>query len=692
GEISIGTFSSPPGDTAKTRAIIDVHNDAVIAVAPAGQLEKIISAVEQSLRDEAQVPQGSEPNKSTKVVKAGGAKTETIPAAEPAEAELKRAEEELKRIAASSKPAAQVDMEVNEPNELFDKLLNSVAETEQMAAEEQAKQSSQPNAVAPAPAAQAARVPEVNEPNDPFADLVQTEESSPQITEEPQSAELLTAEPNLAAKEMESEPALKKANSYEPAPIANGNEMLELDLPAKLNIIDLVDLVGKYLQLDYMYDETQVRGEVSLKLQGPIKVKDLYPLLESVLRFRGFVMARKGNLVTIVPAADALGIDPALDPEAGGVQLGDVVITRVFRLRYIDTGSAQNLLTSMKLGASISPIPETGTLIVTEYAYRMARVEELLDMVDQPGAPRHFRFRQLKYTMAGTLAPKIKILAEQLGTVSVTVAAPAAAQPPSRRIRAGREPTPTPDAPAAAAKTAVYLDADERTNRIMMIGLEEQLVVVDTLIDSLDVEQQDLRTMRLYEIQYVGAEEVVKKLGELCIIGASKTTEGKKITVGARTTAPGAAAPAAAAPPAAAPTSEVEPLVEQPQVVIIESTNSLLVNATPEQHVQIATIISYVDSETLRQAIPYVIYALENQAPEDLAEVLQKFIQETIKDKEGKIQQTIKKTEEDIIIVPDKNTFSVLVYASKKNQEWIGSLIKQLDKRRPQVLLDAMLV
>ena len=46
--------------------------------------------------------------------------------------------------------------------------------------------------------------------------------------------------------------------------------------------------------------------------------------------------------------------------------------------------------------------------------------------------------------------------------------------------------------------------------------------------------------------------------------------------------------------------------MEQPQVVVIESTNSLLVNATPEQHVRIATIISYVDSETLKRAIPYV--------------------------------------------------------------------------------------
>jgi type II secretory pathway component GspD/PulD (secretin) len=324
----------------------------------------------------------------------------------------------------------------------------------------------------------------------------------------------------------------------------------------------------------------------------------------------------------------------------------------------------------------------------------MARVEELLEMVDQPGSPKEFRFRQLKYTMAATLAPKIKALAEQLGTVSVTVAAPSSAQPTARPPRGRPAPTPTPAAPAAgttAAKTAVYLDADERTNRILMIGLEEQLIVVESLIDTLDVAQQDLRTMRLYDIQHVGADEVVKKLGELGIIGGGKATGGK-ITAGARPSGPGAPGAPAPAAPAPAATAELEPLVEQPQVVIIESTNSLLVNATPEQHIRIATIISYVDNETLKRAIPYEIYALENQNPEDLAGVLQKFIEETVKDKEGKIQQTIKKTEEDIIIVPDKNTFSILVYASKKNQEWIGSLIKQLDKRRPQVLIDVMLV
>ncbi len=698
GDISIGTFSDPPSGAAKPKAIIDVHNGAVIAVAPTGQIERIISVIEQIQSGGAQTPQGAESNSLVVVDEVSGREVE-----KNAGIELAKAEAELRKVTDYFKAAGQDDsaaagIEDHETNELFDRLINSIAETSkepvlqeegegeigEITADEQVQRPNQPKTFA--------TIAETNKPDElESVELEKPEESTPQDAEEYQ-------EPNLAdVEELESEldyELLYGVHSYEPAPLENGNEMLELDLPEKLNIIDLVDLVGKYLQLDYMYDSGQVKGEVALKLQGPIKVKDLYPLLESVLKFRGFVMTRKGNLVTIVPAAEALGIDPILHPEEGDVQFGDVVITRLFNLNYISTTSAQNLLVSMKLGANISPIPETGTLIVTEYAYRMARVEELLEMVDQPGEPREFKFRQLKYTMATTLAPKVKTLAEQLGTVSVTISAPSPKRITRRRgesrsafrarQRRQRRDAATAKAPSTTEQPGVYLDADERTNRILMIGLEDELAVVESLIDSLDVEQQDLRTLRLYDIQHVGAEEVVKKLGELGIIGG-----GGRVPAAAS----GKSRPAKPGTPATEVTSdEGEPLVEEPQVVVIESTNSLLINATPEQHIRIATIISYVDSETLTQAIPYVIYGLENQSPEDLAEVLQQLIQETIKDKEGKIQQTVKKIEEDIIIVPDENTFSIIVYASKKNQEWIGSLIKQLDKRRPQVLIDVTLV
>jgi type II secretory pathway component GspD/PulD (secretin) len=597
GGISIGSFSNPPEEKAAAKAIIDVHNNSVVVIAPVGLLEKIVSVLST-------IEQPSE-------------KTTEAPIVEPSEA-------------------------------------------------------NEPNAVATAPEKK-------------------TKVAEPKTTR--------------AAKPIVISP-------YEPEPLVNADDVLKLDLPEKIDIVQLLGLVGQYLNLDYMYDATQVKGEVTLqlhgKLKGAVRVKDLYPLLESVLKFRGFAMTRKTNLVTIVPVTQVLDIDPTLQTDRRKIDYGDAVITCGFQLKHIDTTSAMNLLTNMKLGTAVTPIPDTSMLIVTEYTYRMGRIQELLEMIDKPGEPKRFKFRQLKYTMAKTLAPKVKALAEQLGTMSITIAAtqamPTAVLPGMPPVRTPAVPTPAisrpvlPGAPTTGAQPTVYLDADERTNRILMIGIESQLTVVDGLVEALDVAQQDLRAMKLYKVEFVDADEVKKKLQELGIIGRTVETPSR-ITGTVRTPAgtPETGQPTQPTLPATrtAPVTTgavTETLVEEPQVIVLEPTNSLLVNATAEQHAQIAGVIKYVDSETEKRTIPYIVYPLENQDPDGLAEVLNKLIQETIKDKEGKIEKVVKKTEEEIMIVPDKKTFSIIVYASKKNQEWIGTLIKKLDEYRPQVLLDVTLV
>ena len=727
GDISIGTFFEPPTGPAERRAIIDVHDGVVVVVAPAKRLEKIVSAIGLLQEPKADVRQPAEGGKAVEPNQTEQYEGEIVSQVLP---------EEI--IIVPSDLVGFSDANQTRENELFSRLLESLAEAERRAAEpnQQVSRPNEPNVVVivaepnePNIVVTVARpnepsvvvvLPEVNVPSEPSAEqlkeaalaaiLKRLEALEAKVKPEPAPEEVTVeiAQPNevneVAEPNKVAEPVPEV--QYEPEPIPGGNDILKLNLPQTLPITEFLGFMGENLHLDYLYDPKKVVGSVTLrlhgKLRGDIKRKDLYPLLESVLQFNGFVMTRKGNLVLIVPVAEADRIDaPIVRPDKDRPEYGDVIVTRVFKLKHIDTATAQKLLTSMQLGLTIREIPETGTLMVTGYSYRMARIEEVLDVVDRPGEPKQFKFRQLKYTMAKTLAPKVKNLAEQLGTISVTVAAGAPSRAALKRKpgesaaafrarqaqarRSGAKPTA---ARARVAKPTVYLDADERTNRILMIGLDKQLDIVSKLIDSLDVEQQDLRTMRLYEIQNVDAEEVRNKLTELGIIGAARTTPRRPT---------GRATPSAKGkgPAAVTPTRSEEALVEEPQVVIIEATNSLLVNATAEQHARIALIIGYVDAETLDITIPYVIYSLENQDPVDLSDVLNQLIRETItgKDAKGaKIERTEKRIEEDIIIIADPQTYSLIVYASKKNQQWISSLIKKLDEYRPQVLLDVTLV
>jgi type II secretory pathway component GspD/PulD (secretin) len=675
GGISIGSFSSPPSDVGATRAIIDVHNNMVVFVAPVRCVDTIVSAIE------AVVGPGLIGNNRTTVENS---------------------------ITSTGKHRAESGFN--------SKIISSVAETRQGPLEVSAIGRVTNPGIQPLTRQADSRLASVDDNSanvlsvsDLFGDGQPTKG---QIDEQPTTQ--ARPEPASAAADE------ARASSYELPPIPNGEEVLNETLPEKLDIVYLLGLAGAYLNLDFVYDPAKVKGDVTLmlqgKLRGPIKIKDLYPLLETVLKFKGFVMTRhKGNLVTVVPKGEVLDIDPTfLEAADGMIEHGDMVVTRTFKLQHIDTDSAINLLTNMKLGVTTPQVSGTKTLIVTEFTYRMPRVEALLSMVDKPGEPRKFRFRPLQYTMANNLAPKLQTLAEQLGTVSITIAEEPVEETPQivrrsgetaaayqRRVQAQRaaqlraQQAAQRRAQQAAARPTqaeptVYLDADDRTNRILMIGLQEQLDSVQELIDALDVQQQDLRTLGLYKIKHVGADDVRKKLEELGVIGAEPETTTSRLTT------PTTTAKAPATKSEAATTKfgiNSEALLEEPQVVVIEATNSLLVNATAEQHVRIATIINYVDSQTELEEMPYQLYPLENQSPDHLAEVLRSLIQETVQtqDKENKIETVIKR-EEEIVIVPDPNTFSLIVYASKKNQEWIANLIEKLDKRRPQVLIDVTLV
>jgi type II secretory pathway component GspD/PulD (secretin) len=232
-----------------------------------------------------------------------------------------------------------------------------------------------------------------------------------------------------------------------------------------------------------------------------------------------------------------------------------------------------------------------------------------------------------------------------------------------------------------------------------MIGLDEQLDDVEELINTLDVVQQDLRSLELYKIHHVDAEEVKRQLEELGIISPSLTSpyssySSSRITSGAKPPTPQttAAQQRQSTLSRTQRTESMEAPTEEPQVIVVEPTNSILVNATAEQHVEIAEILSYVDAEMDKKEIRYKLYPLENQSPDHLAEILLQLTEKRTLDKEGKVESVRQKQEEEISIVPDPNTFSLIVDASKKNQEWIKNLIEQLDVRRPQVLIDVTLV
>lgn len=722
--MSIGTFAHPPQDKTKMRAIVDVHNGMIVAIAPVIQMRDIKFAVDLSCEALRQARAGNDlPVGQT--VQATAMLASSL-ASETADAARKETSTEAQPLAQSSAKPEPVAPANPQPTN------STPAETQTTAQPAEPAPAAQPTTETAAPAT--TKEPVAAEPVPVQPEPTAASSVTPVTETTPQTPAEATP---VAAQASAVPPAQASGSPFRPIDMSDGDKVLDLTLPERMPVIYLLDLVGKQLGLSYVYNPDDVKGEVTLKLNGDlhgsVRVKDLYPLLEQSLRQLNLITTRhKGNVVAIVPTTRVMEIDPPLiDRSVPSIESGNTAITCKFELKYIDTMAAKNLIEGMKLNLDpVIAVPEKHIIMVTTYAYRMERVERLLQMVDQPGEPKKFQFKQLRYTMAKTLADKVKAMAEQmLDSVSVTVAeseqaTPSLARQPGEndiayrtRVAAYRQQQAQQQAAlrvqqaalraqvgaGAETKPGVYLDADERTNRVLMIGAEKQLKIVEDLVEALDVQQQDLRALQLYRIKHVDAEDVARKLMELGIISRlpdGSTASSRYPNSPTRITQPQPGQPRPTTPQAPEvqlpTTTEVteKGLVEEPQVVVVEATNSLLVNATAEQHAKIAHIVEYVDSETETTEIPYKIYPLENSSPKSLAEILQSLIQDTIEQQKegGKIEKVVVNRDDKIKIVPDPNTYSLIVYGNKKNQEWISSLITQLDKRRPQVLIDVTLV
>ena len=69
----------------------------------------------------------------------------------------------------------------------------------------------------------------------------------------------------------------------------------------------------------------------------------------------------------------------------------------------------------------IQQVSGSNMLVIKDYAYRMPRIQEALDLIDIEGEPKEFEYRQLKYMQAADLVAKLKTLIAEMEGVSLQV-------------------------------------------------------------------------------------------------------------------------------------------------------------------------------------------------------------------------------------------------------------------------------
>jgi len=296
-------------------------------------------------------------------------------------------------------------------------------------------------------------------------------------------------------------PASAAPAGSQPATRPADAEMIQLNLPKNLQVKTLVEYISQRMQMNILYDESLVRGTVTVNSPAKIPKDSLMDLFKGILKINGLVLvdADQAGWKRIVASKDLLLTTRQVDTTGQLIKQAEPmeVVSQVFEPRNVSAESLAKTISTFltQPGGSTFLIPGRNMMIITDYAQNLRRVLEIIDLLDQPEPKAAIRFLPVKNRDAAKLAAEVTALMAK-----------------KRSVASGS---------AKAEATGVTLSAEPRTNQIVMVYVEGAEKEALDLIKLLDV-PTDAQT-RTYACNYIAPARLDKMAKDL---GLTEGAEG----------------------------------------------------------------------------------------------------------------------------------------------------------------------
>jgi type II secretory pathway component GspD/PulD (secretin) len=377
-----------------------------------------------------------------------------------------------------------------------------------------------------------------------------------------------------------------------------------------LNLQYLIDVVGKEMKFNIIYpDKSAIPGDIKLKLYGEIRRRDLVPMLESFLGFHGYALVREDPFVKIVKLENTLKhTKPRIQfgddlPELG---LGESIAAQIVEIKHIPVQTVTAFLGNfMETGNKVKNVPGTQSIIITEYAYRMPRIMEMIALIDKAGPKVSLIPVELKFLKSSDAKTKVMQLITELRKVKATApGAKPATTPTAAKAKAKTRAKPARPsaqkgknaAALAEVKTPILIE-ETRSNRLLVIGSDDDLQQVRDLLVLLDVpDGPDIR-LEVLTPAFVEATEVVGQIEKLVEQLNPESSSGAATAPAAKKPAPKAGAKKATAAQRTSRTAAraVQSGKSGPYMLVDERTNRIFLIGSDEQIVQVKDLMGMLD-------------------------------------------------------------------------------------------------
>ncbi|MCX5805942.1 MAG: hypothetical protein NT010_07730 [Proteobacteria bacterium] len=262
-----------------------------------------------------------------------------------------------------------------------------------------------------------------------------------------------------------------------------------------IELRDLIRFVSNIMGKNFVFDETVVKGKVTILAPNSISREEVFRVFETVINYYGFAAVETPEAIKVVRGTDAKGMSVAIvDTEKlTSMSPDDKIVTYVARLDYLDSNIMVGVFRPMmSRDAYLVNIPATNSLIMVDSASNIQKLKRILIDTDLPISKQlsSIKIYNVQHTIAEDLAKALQTL-----------------------LAEGKK--------AATPKEKIFISSYPATNSLLISAPAEDMKEIDRIISEIDtLRPQVLVEAAIIEVSMARGEEFgVEWLGGLSLGG-----------------------------------------------------------------------------------------------------------------------------------------------------------------------------
>ena len=377
--------------------------------------------------------------------------------------------------------------------------------------------------------------------------------------------------------------ALKECKKYPP------NKKFKWELRGEVDLMMLLNSIAPMMCRPIIVPGAIRQSKVTILAPDTVTAPEVYRMFLSSLEEMGLTVQPEGKVLKIIETNRARESAIPIYSEGQQPPTQDQYVTRLMRLDHVSPDDVKAVLERLKSrDGDITPYGPTNTLVITDLASNIRRMEEVVHQLDVPMGGERIWVIKLHTVSATDMATMLSTIFN----VAKGGGAEKGRRPPNLTPSTSAPPTPAnagqaDKGPPGSDLSVTQIIPDERQNMLIIVSTEKAYQRILALVRRLD--QASARPgdstadlVHVVALENANADDIA---GTLAGLGASVSKSGQ-------TGAPRPAAPAAGQPGAKGGASLFEGDV---RIASDKPTNSLVVLASGRDYITVRELIHKLD-------------------------------------------------------------------------------------------------